>query len=836
MRSPRRLPLTPLMLALAVMPWTVTGGGLTAAEAAADGAAATAPAPASGPEVSSGQNSLTAQAAYAEALALYRKGAFAEAKDKVDEAVRLDPANPDAQRLREDVLAVLSQRDNRVQMAATWFRTLQDVRTQENAVRIGTLIAEGDRKSAAGDYQGAEMDYDRAEVAIRSFPYPFDWATLPATIASKRVQARAQSRIQAETNASKSREDAGEQARATAELQQQALKNKVDELIARAKDSYGRQDFRRAEVDAWNAYELDRRREDARDLYLAARREGHEQFDDKIEGERLELLARVSEEIHESLIPQTELLVYPEDWKRRAMRKPREIGAKAADSWVAALKDRLEQRVTFEFQDQPFEEVVAFLRQVTGVNIIVAPSVAAAQAGGGTVTLKVKDMRFGDALKWILELTSLKMALQDQAIYISNEAITGSVVLRMYDVTDLIQQPRDMPGRELAYSSASGSGTGGALDLFKPADAAGPKAPDPEELVEFIKKNVAPDGWDEAQGHGIEQRAGSTLFISNVPEVHAQIEQLLASLRNQQSLQVGMDIRLLDVRKNYFEEIGVDWSSRGTSSMLIANPGDGYVRQNGNSTIIGDVHNQASLPGNSLSTPWSQFQNPAVPRGLVVDVAHSPFNFLNTDQINMVISAAETSGDVQVLEHPTLTCFNGQRANASFMSQYAYISDYQVVSSNLDPTISVLTFGNIIDVRPVVSSDRKYITLEVRPGSVQLQGVFTEILRAPRIFTNGGDNGGGAVLVPPVEYPLELPNVFVKSLRSTVMLPDKSSLLIGGFQRSLRQTTHTGIPFLSHIPFLGRLFSRNGMYDEDRREFFLLHAEILDLAEKETLQ
>ncbi len=834
MRSPRRLPLTPLMLALAVLPWTVTGGGLTAAET-------TPPSPpppaatATEPAVAAGQTSIAAQAAYAEALALYRKGAFAEAKDKVDEAVRLDPANPDAQRLREDVLAVLSQRDNRVQMAATWFRTLQDVRTQENAVRIGTLIAEGDRKSAAGDYRGAEMDYDRAEVAIRSFPYPFDWATLPATIASKRVQATAQARVQAETNLSKSRDEAGEQARATADLQQQALKNKVDELMSRAKESYARQDFRRAEIDAWNAYELDRRREDARNLYLSARREGHDQFDEKVEGDRLELLGRVSEEIHESLIPQTELLVYPEDWKRRAMRKPREIGAKVADSWVAALKDRLEQRVTFEFQDQPFEEVVAFLRQVTGVNIIVAPTVATV-AGGGTVTLKVKDMRFGDALKWILELTSLKMALQDQAIYISNEAITGSVVLRMYDVTDLIQQPRDMPGRELAYSSVGGTGSGGALDLFKPADSAAPKPPDPEELVEFIKKNVAPDNWEEAQGHGIEQRAGSTLFISNVPEVHAQIEQLLTSLRNQQSLQVGMDIRLLDVRKNYFEEIGVDWINRGANSMLVADPGSGYVRQNGNSTLNGNVNNTSSLPGNALSTPWSQFANPGNPKGLVVDVAHSPFNFLNTDQLNMVISAAETESDMQIIEHPTLTCFNGQRANASFMNQYAYISDYQVVSANLDPTISVLTFGNIIDVRPVVSSDRKYITLEVRPGSVRLQGVYTELIIAPRIFTGGDGQGGGAVLVPPVVYPLELPNVFVKSLRSTVMLPDKSSLLIGGFQRSLRQTTHTGIPFLSHIPFLGRLFSRNGTFDEDRREFYLLHAEILDLAEKETLQ
>lgn len=828
MRSHRRLPLTPMMLALA-MPWAV----LPALQAADAEKTDVQPAPA---DTDSGNNALRAQAAYAQAAALYRKANFVEAKEQADEAVRLDPANAEAQSLREDILAVLSQRDNRVQMAANWARTLQDVRTQETAVRIGTLITEGDQKLAAGDYAGAEMDYDRAEVAIRSFPYPFNWGDLPAQVGGKRVEARALSRKQENERSAKSRDEAQERARAQSDLQEQALKAKVDELMLRAKDAYSRKDFKRAEVDAWNAYELDRRREDARSLYLDSRREGHELFDDKHEDERLERLARVSEDIHRSMIPQSELLVYPEDWKRRSLRTTRQIGGSKDDPEMAALRDRLEQRVTFDFQDTPFDDVVKFLRQVTGTNIIVAPSVAAGAAGGGTVTLKVKDMRFGDALKWILELTSLKMALKDQAIFISNEPITGAIALRMYDVTDLIQQPRDMPGREMAYSSADGGG-GGGIDLFK-KDTTETKAPNPEELVDFIKKNVASDQWDDTKGYGIEQRAGSTLFISHVPEVHAQIDQLLTSLRNQQSLQVAMDIRLLDVSKSFFEEIGVDWA-RG--NLVDGNTTSGYIRQNPNSTLVGTVGTSTAggangaLPGSQNSRTWGQFSNPNSPRGLVTDLTHSPFNFLGTDQVSAILSAAESESDGQILEHPNLTCFNGQRANASFMNQYAYISDYEVVSSNLDPKISVLTFGNIIDVRPVVSSDRKYITLEVRPSSVGLQGVFTEILTAPRVITAGGNNNGG-LITNAVEYPLEMPNVLVKTLRSTVMLPDKASLLIGGFQHSLREKTHVGIPFLSHIPFLGRLFSRNGTYDEDRKLYFLLHAEIVDLNEKDALQ
>ena len=828
MRSHRRLPLTPVMLAFA-MQWVVIPAVHTAEAEKTD-------VPPSSTTEPLKSTALRAQAALAQATALYRKANFVEAKEQIDEAVRLDPANAQAQSLREDILAVLSQRDNRVQMATNWARTMQDVRTQETVVRIGSLIADGDKKRAAGNYTGAELDYDRAEVAIRSFPYPFPWGDLPAQIGGKRVEARALSRKQEIDTAAKSREDAQERARGQTDLQEQALKAKVDELLSRAKDAYKRNDFKRAEVDAWNAYELDRRREDARTLYLDSRRQGHEQFDDKYEDEHLERIARVSESIHRSLIPQSELLVYPEDWRRRSQRKPRELTVSKDEPWVAALHDRLEQRITFDFQDKPFEEVVAFLRQVTGANIIVAPSVQAAQAGGGTVTLNVKEMRFGDALKWILELTSLKMALQNQAIYISNEAIVGSVALRMYDVTDLIQTPRDMPGREMAYSS--GAGAGGAADLFKRDDTV-VTPPNPDELVEFIKKNVAPDQWDEAKGNGIEQRAGSTLFISQVPEIHAQIEQLLTSLRNQQSLQVTMDIRLLDVRKNFFEEIGVDWA-RG--NLVSGNSTNGYQRQNDNSTFAGTVGTSAAgnagsaLPNNQTSAGYGQFTNPNSPRGLVANLTHSPFNFIGTDQVSMILSAAESESNAQILEHPSLTCFNGQRANASFMNQFAYISDYEVVSSNLDPTVGVLTFGNIIDIRPVVSSDRKYITLEVRPSSVGLQGVFTEIIQAPRVITVGGGGNIGGVVTPAVNYPLELPNVSVKTLRSTVMLPDKASLLIGGFQHSLRERTQVGIPFLSHIPFLGRLFSRNGTYDEDRQLFYMLHAEIIDLNEKDALQ
>ena len=798
------------------------------------------------------QAQVDAEAKYVSARAAFQDARFVEARDLVEEAIKIFPSHEGAQKLRQEVLAVLSQRGNRLQMAASWYHAQQDVKTQEIAVRLAALMESGDKKMKAGDYAGAELDFDRVEVGLRSFPYQFDWGTLPTQVEAKKQEARNQAREAKVKKETQQRDAAAVRAREQSDAQVAALKAKVDELLARGRASYDRRDYKRAEVDAWNAYELDRRREDARSLYLDARRAGHNQFDTRYREERLEKLARVHEELHKSLIPQNEILVYPEDWQIRALRKPQELGSAKEEPWVAQLHERLNQRITFEFQDTALEDVINFLRQVTGTTIVVAPDVAA--AGGGTVTLKVKDMRFGDALKWILELTSLKMALQNQAIYISSQPIVGAVALRMYDVTDLVSPVRDFPGRELAFNAGAGGGGGGGggFSLFKMDAAEEAPAVDPEALVEFIKGNVAKDSW-ENEGIGIEQRGGSTLFVSQTPEIHALIEQLLANMRNQQSLQVHISVQILDVKKGFFEEIGFMYTDevQGDPDNAVTggnspypnlvdsidpdgNPDagipDGYVRLNNTIAYNGTLTQR--MPANASASTTQA----GVARGLMIDGAFNHdaqlFGFMGQDQLNMLFSAFEQETDAQIVEHPSITCFNGQRAHTAFIHQYAYIADYDIVNYTFDPKIEVLNYGNILDVRPVVSSDRKYITMEIRPTSVLPVQFLVENITAPRI----GAAGNVLIIYGFFNYPIELPNVEVRELRSTVMMPDKGTLMVGGFAHTLRQRTHSGIPFLSHIPFLGRLFSQNGVYDENRKIFFLLNAEIVDLGEKEKLQ
>ena len=79
------------------------------------------------------------------------------------------------------------------------------------------------------------------------------------------------------------------------------------------------------------------------------------------------------------------------------------------------LADRLAQRVTFDFQDVDIAEVIQFISQITGTNVLETPSFRKRSAKN-SVTLKVENMRFDMVLEWICTLTDTTVSAQSQAL------------------------------------------------------------------------------------------------------------------------------------------------------------------------------------------------------------------------------------------------------------------------------------------------------------------------------------------------------------------------------------------------------------------------------------
>ena len=87
------------------------------------------------------------------------------------------------------------------------------------------------------------------------------------------------------------------------------------------------------------------------------------------------------------------------------------------------LNKALNQRVTFDFQESEVSDVMKYLELVTGTNMVVAANV---RENSRPITLKVKDMRFVDALKWISELAGLTVQVVHGAIYFQAASPTGA--------------------------------------------------------------------------------------------------------------------------------------------------------------------------------------------------------------------------------------------------------------------------------------------------------------------------------------------------------------------------------------------------------------------------
>jgi len=201
------------------------------------------------------------------------------------------------------------------------------------------------------------------------------------------------------------------------------------------------------------------------------------------------------------------------------------------------------------------------------------------------------------------------------------------------------------------------------------------------------------------------------------------------------------------------------------------------------------------------------------------------FRFLNSLQQNAILQAVRKDQTEDQLLAPKLMQFNNQRSHVMVVNQRSYIKDYDVAGAVYDPVISSFLTGVVLEVRPTVSHDRRYITMDVRPGTA------IEITPPQVIYiTNGGDinNPTGSI-----NLPIELPNLELRSVSTTITIPDQGTMLFSGLVRDNKYDGKTGIPLLSDLPIIGRIFSTNLRERVRRNLLILINARIILFDEEE---
>lgn len=538
--------------------------------------------------------------------------------------------------------------------------------------------------------------------------------------------------------------------------------------------------------------------------------------------ERLRLAKQEAfDRIHRDMIPHNVdgTPLFPDSWfDVQDQRQAPWVGeAVDLEPWRAAINNRLEASMDIVLEQVPVAEALDQVAHLASINLIVDPAVRG--MGGLPVDLRARDMRVRNVLDWICHQADISWRLRNEAIWAGGE-VRDETYIRIYDVTQLVRAPKDFPGvdRSVFFNQTDriDFNEGQLLE----ADFA------PEDIVDLMQQAVAPAVWDDPDY--LVTIRGNRLFVRADGDVQDLVEAFIRSQAAQHNQQVFLRLSWLEISDRYIEEIGVDWENNGVRDVL-SHPrtNAGFERRQPEWSIVGSLFN--NLPDLAINSG----------RDLVIDAANPAGLFLNwlqldAFQVSALLTAQQQSRQVRELNEIELCTLHGLRSNVFVGGNRSFISGTTVAGDgNLDTEIDAITFGQSLDVKPLISADRKYVSLELRPILADVDIDVEYITTTRNIDIGDGDDDGLLPFSVQTTIPVELPIVHIVSAGTRVMIPDRGSVLVGGFGDQLEQHASSKIPILGHIPFLGRLFGKRGRYSEQSQLYLRVSARIILYEEEE---
>jgi general secretion pathway protein D len=232
------------------------------------------------------------------------------------------------------------------------------------------------------------------------------------------------------------------------------------------------------------------------------------------------------------------------------------------------------------------------------------------------------------------------------------------------------------------------------------------------------------------------------------------IAERLINANDKAKAEVLVDVELLQVDTNKLRDIGMSLSSQTFQSTFDA-------------TKLGGATSTSAIPltqlGNVTRSMWSM----AVP--------------------NVVLNLIKTAGETETLAHPQLRITEREKANLVIGQKVPIPSTTfnttQTIGGNIVP-ITAFTYQDVgikLDIEPKVHHNNE-VTLKLK---VEVSDLGTAI----------------QVSGQPNQYPIN-----TRSIDTVIRLKDGETSLLAGLLKETKATTSSGLPWLSDIPVLGRLF------------------------------
>lgn len=264
-------------------------------------------------------------------------------------------------------------------------------------------------------------------------------------------------------------------------------------------------------------------------------------------------------------------------------------------------------------------------------------------------------------------------------------------------------------------------------------------------------------------------KPAGVVIVSDAPSSLERIGRYFEELNHRVSQQIEVDVKVVEVTLNRENRFGVDWNMLAQNLKTL--------------NSMGLATNFAS--GNFTDGQFLTFNADG----------SRPGSGVTDSGLKVAIDALSKQGKVEVVSQPRVTILNNQVAIIQVGTTESFV-DHTTLETTQTGTITSVSTSQVqegVTMRLLGNIIGEQIYLSVTP-------VVTTIDQIRSIRS-------GTTLI-------EAPQTTTKSINTLVKLKEGQTVAIGGLTTSYKERSKQGVPVISKIPVLGKLFE----YSQDRHD------------------
>ena len=407
--------------------------------------------------------------------------------------------------------------------------------------------------------------------------------------------------------------------------------------------------------------------------------------------------------------------------------------------------------ISLDFQDVPVRQVLQIIAQVNGFNLVTTDTV------NGNVTISLTGVPWDQALDMILKIRGLDKRLEGNILLIAPSEELAARETQQLQSKQQVQNLAELSSANIGVNYAKAS-----------------------ELASILKSSEG--GILSNRGSvSVDERTNTLLIrdtLASIDEAREVIRALDVPVK-----QVLIESRMVTVRDNIDEQLGVRWGFTGTGS---------------DSSVSGSSEG-ANIAGAGLVPSLTERLNVNLPVANARSgrIGFQIANLLDGNILDLELSALESENKGEIIASPRITVANQQEA---YIEQGTEIPFVQATSSGAT-SVAFKKAVLSLKVTPHITPDDRII----------LNLVVTQDTRGETVSTSTGP----AVAIDTQE------------ISTQVLVENGETIVLGGIFQQISTDDVSKVPLFGDLPIVGNLFKSSSTIEEKRELLIFVTPKII---------